>query len=164
MPTEFMETPSAFLGNVAIPFIAIWAIVLGFLKTLRIFEGSEKLQIILSFAIAFITGITRGMVIIVSALLSIAGAWAVGGFVFIFIIGVSLYSWAFWKKGRAGEKVVAAYKTAIDRYHREYDKLADELAKELKKPNPDANNIANLKRKMEELKEKMEETKRAMEI
>jgi len=91
LPKESLQG-SNFLFYVLIPFIAIWAIVLGFLRTLRIFPNQRNIELIISFCMAFATLPTGLFTSFVNLLLGFSGVWATGAFFVMFIAGVFLYA------------------------------------------------------------------------
>lgn len=92
IPQDFLYLPNL-LWYLIVPFIAIWAIVLGFMRTLRIFRNSSGLEMIISFVMAFATLPSGAFSILVGWLLGFSGFVAVIAFFGMFILGVILYSW-----------------------------------------------------------------------
>jgi len=90
LPKGSLEA-SNFLWYVLVPFIAIWAIVLGFLRTLRIFPNQRTIELIIAFCMAFATLPTGIFMSFVNLLLGFSGVWATGVFFVMFIAGVFLY-------------------------------------------------------------------------
>ena len=80
------------LWDLIIPFIAIMAICLGFLRTLRIFRNSAVLEGIIAFCMAFATLPSGIFVVIVNFMLGFSGTVAVVMFFAMFLVGVVLYS------------------------------------------------------------------------
>lgn len=160
IPAEWMDTPGEFIGNVLVPFIAIFAIFLGFLRQLHIFEGESKIQMVIALGVAFVTGITRLFVYLVGIILSALGFWSVLLFAFMFILGSVLYSWGYYRRGRAGVKIIRAYETSIDKLKAEHEKLGSELANAIK--TGDIEKADKLKDRLQQNEKKMEEIKAAM--
>ncbi len=127
--------PGDYLGNsisnlifrLIVPFIAIWAITLGFLKALRIFPRSANLEIIIAFTMAFATLPTGIFVAFVGFLLAFSGVWSVGIFFIMFIGGSFLYFWQWpgWTSGWQLHRL----EQQITKLDQEYDKTDQELAK-----------------------------------
>lgn len=99
---------SNLIFRLIVPFIAIWAITLGFMRTLRIFRNSPGLETIISFAMAFATLPTGVFVAFVGALLAFSGVWATMFFFGMFIVGIVLYSntwfWGNYEINRLGKE------------------------------------------------------------
>lgn len=102
------QSISNLLFRLIVPFIAIWAITLGFLKVVRIFPRSPNLEIIISFAMAFATLPTGVFVAFVGFLLAASGWLSTILFFVMFILGILLYShnWGFskWEINRLGRE------------------------------------------------------------
>ena len=98
-----------FLWKLLLPFIAIWAIVLGFLRQIRIFNKSEKLEIIISFTMAFLTLPSRIFVGFVGFFAGLSAAVAVTIYFSMFIIGVAFYSVRFWRRENLSNEILKAY-------------------------------------------------------
>ena len=91
LPQEYLQGAN-FIWYLLVPFIAIWTITLGFLRTLRIFPNQRNLELIISFTMAFATLPTGAFTSIVNLLLGISGTVATLAFFIMFIVGVFLYS------------------------------------------------------------------------
>ncbi|HLC39695.1 MAG TPA: hypothetical protein VJJ76_02330 [archaeon] len=96
IPPEFIREGniiSNVIFRLLVPFIAIWTIILGFLRTLRIFPRSPGLETIISFTMAFATLPTGAFIALVGFMLAAAGIWSVILFFGMFILGATLYAW-----------------------------------------------------------------------
>lgn len=125
IPTEWLEG-NTILFNVILPFLAIFMIVVGFMKTLRIFN-SGAIQWVLSFVIAFMMFPTGGFLLLVTFLMQMSAVLAVFGFVILFIAGVFLYSGIgmnrmYWKFERTGH-LKQAHKKAITSVNNDIDSI-----------------------------------------
>jgi len=131
--------PKLFLFNFLVPFIAIIAVCLGFLKALRIFERSPNIEIVLAFAMAFMTLPSKIFVWFVSFTLGVAGVWSYIIFIILFILGAGYYAFIKWRIWGTEAGTALAYKEATRNL---YDKLRDIGARregimmELGKTNP----------------------------
>lgn len=90
-PDEWL-TVNGFIFNFFVPFIGVWAIILGFLRVIRIFETESRLEYIISFAMAFSTLPLGWFVPFVQWAFGIGGAYATLAFVLLFIVGITAYS------------------------------------------------------------------------
>jgi hypothetical protein len=97
IPRDFMQLPN-FIWYLLVPFIAIWAICLGFLRQLRIFPRTPSLEIIIAFTMAFATLPSGVFVIAVNGMLAFSGVWATAIFFIMFLGGTGLYflHWPGW--------------------------------------------------------------------
>ena len=107
-PVNWLTWPG-FIWRFLVPFIGVWAIVLGFMRVIGIFRNQPKLEVILSFAIAFMTIPPGWFFVVVNVLFASAGMWATLAFVALFILGVGLYAYKrgikYWEIGwRASEE------------------------------------------------------------
>jgi len=91
IPENLLTFPN-FIFNLLIPFIAIWAICLGFMRQIRIFSRSRGLETVIAFTMAFATLPTGALVAFVGWMLAMAGGYAVLFFFGLFILGVTVYS------------------------------------------------------------------------
>jgi len=127
LPQGSLEA-SNFLWYVLVPFIAVWAIVLGFLRTLRIFRTQSNLEIIISFTMAFATLPTGIFMSFVNLLLGLSGVWATLIFFVMFIVGVFLYA-----RGWTGSLwQMKGAQANIRRLMDELRKIDDQILKEKK--------------------------------
>jgi hypothetical protein len=125
------------LWDIIIPFIAIMAICLGFLRTLRIFRNSANIEVIIAFVMAFSTLPSGIFVIIVNFLLGLSGVLAVGAFFLMFILGVALY---FWNWG-GGTRSAAGLERKLRDAYRKKSELNKELLALQKDPKGNAAQI-----------------------
>ncbi len=130
IPREWLLTDSV-LFNLILPLVAIFAILIGFLKTLRIFERVSGIQWVLAAAITFITLPTSAFFVIVNTLLQISAYAAVAAFFALFLGGIFLYTgtslrrrhWLFQRAGGLKE----AYKQSIESIRDEMEQIDDRL-------------------------------------
>lgn len=92
IPAEWQKMPE-FLYYFIVPFIGIWAILLGFLRVIPIFRYSPRLEMVITFVIAFSTvwptGFLMYAVKIMFATIGFLAVFAFGG---LFIFGIIIYS------------------------------------------------------------------------
>lgn len=90
-PDEWL-TVNGFIFNFFVPFIGAWAIVLGFLRVIGIFETESRLELIISFAMVFSTLPIGWFVIWVQWMFGYGAIFATVAFVALFILGTSMHS------------------------------------------------------------------------
>lgn len=102
-PDEWM-TIKGFVWKFLVPFIGVWAIVLGFLRVIGIFSDQDKLEYVISFVAALFTIPTGVLAWFVYAMFGLMGGWATFLFFGLFFIGTAAYSLVkgrgFWGLGR----------------------------------------------------------------
>jgi len=122
---EWMAFPSI-IYNFIIPFIAIFAVCLGFLRQIRIFYRAPNIEIALAFCMAFGTLPSHAFVTIVGWTLGIMGGYAYVVFILLFLFGVGWYfvirmrGWS--AEAEAAHRIDAA-KDIRDQISRETDKV-----------------------------------------
>jgi hypothetical protein len=92
IPQDAFKSPGNFIFLLLVPFIAVWAITLGFLKQLRIFPRSPSIETIIAFTMAFATLPSGILTYFVSYALAAAGGYATIMFFVMFFVGVTLYT------------------------------------------------------------------------
>lgn len=142
-----------FIYNLLIPFIAIWAIVLGMMRAIGIFRNQSGLETIIAFTISFATLPSGVFVSIVSVMLGLLGIYAVGAFFVLFIVGVWLFSGV----------MIGGWRSAsqVDKYSKELDKLFKEREKLLLKEQKTSNDRKRnaIHSRLESLEERIEHAK-----
>ncbi len=171
IPSEWL-TGNAILFNVFLPFLAIFMIVLGFMKTLRIFQTSGAIQWVLSFLIAFMTFPTSAFLYIVSFFLQLSGVVAVLGFVALFIGGVALTTGLGirkrqWRYERAGhlkdvyKNTLLSSKREVDNMDKRIEQIEDRIEdiRTIRLPAAagDANLVNSLNAEIKQLEDKKKE-------
>lgn len=97
---EWLKVPQV-LWYVILPFIAVFTVIYGFFKELRIFRHApNKVNIVLAFAMAMLLLPSGALTLIVTYLYAFSAAFAAIVFGVVFIIGVILWgigtSWRWW--------------------------------------------------------------------
>jgi len=123
------RTVTGFLYNFLVPFIGIWAILLGFLRVVRIFQYQPRLEIIITFAMAFMTIPLGWFVPFVQWAFAFMGAYTVIVFLLLFGFGIFIYGWVtatgWWGFGWGKGGTMAS----IDHINRDISKLDHEIAR-----------------------------------
>lgn len=96
---QWLYTPNLLIVNAILPTIAVYAIFLGLMRTLRIFESMGSMEHVIALVVTF-SGLFLGWIGWVAVWLGFLGAWSVGIFIILFLIGSVLYSWGFLKSFR----------------------------------------------------------------
>lgn len=91
VPPEWLYPPEL-IFNFIVPFLAIFAVVLFFMRAIRIMPYNSKLEAFISFLIAFSTLPTHVFFWLVSVMLQALGYLAFFAFVGLFAIGVAMYT------------------------------------------------------------------------
>lgn len=143
IPSEWLVVPTV-IYNLIIPFIAIFAIALGFLRQIRIFANSPNIEMVLAFAMAFSTLPSRVFVQFVAFTLGLMGGYAYILFMVLFFVGSAFYSLArYW--GWRGEVAVAkSYTHAVESYGIRLERIRNrisDLYRQAERPGADVNKI-----------------------
>ncbi|MCD6226352.1 MAG: hypothetical protein J7J93_00965 [Candidatus Aenigmarchaeota archaeon] len=152
-----------FLWKLLMPFIAIWAIVLGFLKQIKILPESEKLEIIISFTMAFLTLPSRIFVVFVGFFAGLSAALAVTVYFCMFIVGVVFYGFRFWRRENLSNEILKAYYKRKNNLEKELDDVRKDIKKEYEKDKIDEHKIENLTKKEKELVNELKKLKETQE-
>lgn len=115
--------PPAIIYNFIIPFLAIFAVSLGFLRTIRVFENFQNVEYVLAFCMAFSTLPTHAFVIIVSVTLGFAGMFSYAVFILLFFIGIGFYFLSRVRGWYGEERAGAAYLKAAKNLEREASQI-----------------------------------------
>jgi len=92
IPQEWQKMPELMYYFI-VPFIGIWAILLSFLRVIPIFRYSPRLEMVITFVIAFSTVWPTGwLMIAVKAMFTLIGFLSVFAFGGLFIFGIIIYS------------------------------------------------------------------------
>ena len=127
LPQEWTQ-PREFLFKFMIPFIALYAILLGLLKSLRIFPTTSYINWVLAFAMAFMTLPSRIFVTIVGITLGFAGMFGYIIFLAMFFGGSYLYAKGFLHKHAGIAATYKAYKESIRHMEKDEEILSKRLA------------------------------------
>lgn len=127
LPPDFVQTVPDFIFRFIVPFLALFAIVYGIFREIRIFSGQPRLQGAISFFMVFLTLSPSSFLfspslffLFVSFVLQGGAVFAFLIFIFMFFVGGALMSVSFWYR-RKGEAFVQ--KT----YHDRRNQLTREL-------------------------------------
>ncbi len=124
LPAEWMRAP-AIIYNFIIPFLAIFAVCLGFLRQLRIFHRVQYVEMILAFCMAFSTLPTRAFVTLVTFTLAWMGMLSYAVFILLFGVGMFWYFITRIRGWSSEAKVGAARVEAAQEITNRYKELKD---------------------------------------
>jgi len=114
--------PKLFLFNFLLPFIALFAIILGTIRNIRIFPRSPTIEVAIAFIMAFMTLPSKGFILFVNVTLGIAGGFAYILFLGMFFFGSFFFAIGFGHRTLGEAGIWAAY-------NRERKRLEDEVKK-----------------------------------
>ena len=106
---EWLNEPRQLIINAIIPTIAIYAIFLGLLRTLRIFSGTGNVEHLISLLVS-LSALFIGWVGYISYALYGLGNFAFLIFVLIFVVGTILYTKGYFIKLNATTQIFNSYK------------------------------------------------------
>ncbi len=127
---QWLNNPQQLILNALLPAVAIYAIFLGLLRTMRLFEGMGAMDHVIALVVMFAALFTGGIGYI-SGLLFFLGNWSVILFFILFLIGSILYAKGFigkYRKDAYGE-IASAEKKITQNYSKRIRAIEDELAK-----------------------------------
>jgi hypothetical protein len=157
LPSEWTQ-PRNLIFNFIVPFIAIFAVCLGLLRALRIFQRTPNIEIVLAFAMAFMTLPSKAFVLFVSFTLGLAGVYSYG--IFLALIFVGGYYYFLIKRRTWGTEAgtAFAYKQATRNLREKIKDISvrrEEIMMELGKtsPPPPPERIASLQDELRRLDE-----------
>lgn len=93
---SWLSNPNQLILQAIIPSIAIYAIFLGLMRTLRIFQGMGNMEHLIALTVMFAALFTGGIGY-VSGLLAFLGNWSVAIFFVMMFVGSILYARGFFK-------------------------------------------------------------------
>jgi len=159
-PTENMNK---FLFNFMIPFIGLYAILLGIVRAIGIFATDTKLELVVAFIFAFMTLPSRIFITIVSLAFTLGGVWGFLIFLFMFIGGSYYYSLGFVSGHKARASLEKTYEKQMKHLRVEESILTAELQKlytqlaAVKAGDPRAGvQITQINSKIEKLKDRVD--------
>lgn len=174
LPAEWVQ-PQQFLFNFVIPFIALYTIILGLLRNLRIFPMATYTNWVIAFAMAFMTLPSRIFVTIVGIVLGFAGIFGFFIFIVMFFVGSYLYARGFIYRQSAEVQMYKAQQDLMKHYRIDETNLGyklnrlygdlDRLRNRVNDPNYDAkrqhilDEIDRVKEQLGRLRESIRETR-----
>ncbi|MEM7818715.1 MAG: hypothetical protein QW403_01025 [Candidatus Aenigmatarchaeota archaeon] len=160
LPEEWMPTQNIrnFIFNFMIPFLALFTILLGIIKQIRIFWRNRAAEWVVAFAMAFMTLPSRAFITFVQVTLALAGMWGYVMFLAMFFIGSYLYSLLFVRRWGWKADIYRAYKNTIRRLSNEEANLMREeamLLQELGTPGLSQKEINRIRNRLTEVREQL---------
>ncbi|MEM7825395.1 MAG: hypothetical protein QW412_00870 [Candidatus Aenigmatarchaeota archaeon] len=163
------------------PFLAIFAIILGILRQLEIFHRTPGVEMFIAFSMAFMTLPSKIFITIVSVTLGIAGVLSSLGFILLFILGSLLYSagglffkpLGFLQQQKALSKIYGGYHKGAESLEKELKMIRVQIAKvqaDMLREKPGANltpyirKIEALRKQEEDIIKKLEALKFSLKI
>jgi hypothetical protein len=153
-PADWIQ-PRNLIFNFIVPFIALFAVILGMLRNLRIFPRTPSIEIVIAFAMAFMTLPSHIFVVFVSWSLSVAGMWAYVLFLAMFVGGSWFYSVGFLRRKQTAAGIYSTYEKERKSLELQLGIIRGEIVKKTQElPKASGENLARLLREIEELKDK----------
>lgn len=130
LPEEWLPTQNMrnFIFNFMVPFLALYAIILGILRQLRIFWRTPAIEIVVAFAFAFSTLPSKIFITYVYLTLAFGAVVAYTIFLILFIGGWALYSLVYLRKWGGRADLLKHYRKSMDRLSKEEKILTAEIA------------------------------------
>ncbi|MCS7106011.1 MAG: hypothetical protein NZ942_01710 [Candidatus Aenigmarchaeota archaeon] len=135
LPEEWLQ-PRNFLFNFLVPFLALYVILLGIFRQLRIFWRTPGVEVVLAFAISFIFLSTKIFLIYLQITLGLVGVWGYSMFLLMFIVGSFLYSlgyifkpYAFLQRQRTLATVYKTYRKGTESLEKQLESIRLEIGK-----------------------------------
>jgi hypothetical protein len=130
LPAEWLPTKSIrdFIFNFMVPFLALFTILLGILRQIRIFWRTPAIEIVIAFAMAFLTLPSKIFIILVSLTLAFAGIWGYLMFLFMFIGGSLFYSLYFVRRWRGRADIYKHFRSSMTHLSNEEKILSEQIA------------------------------------
>ncbi len=143
-----------FVFNFLVPFIALYAIILGILRNIGIFRMTTGIEAVVAFAMAFMTLPSRIFLGFVQFTLGVGGIWAYLLFLVMLFGGGGFYAFGFVRRHQGEYTVYTHYKKQLDRINSEMYLITDkrtQLMNQLGNPNLRPAEINSIKNKIDQL-------------
>ncbi|MEM5843915.1 MAG: hypothetical protein QXX07_02620 [Candidatus Aenigmatarchaeota archaeon] len=134
LPAEWLQ-PRNFLFNFLVPFLALYVMLLGLLRQLRIFWRTPAIEIVIAFAMAFMTLPSKIFLVYVQITLGLAGVWGYTMVLLMFIVGSLLYSlgyifkpYAFLQRQRTMANIYKTYKKGTESLEKQLEGIRAKIA------------------------------------
>jgi cell division protein FtsB len=175
LPEEWLPSQNLrnFIFNFMVPFLALFTILLGILRQIRIFWRTPAIEIVIAFAMAFLTLPSKVFITFVNLTLAFAGIWGYLMFLFMFIGGSLFYSLAFVRRWRGRADIYKHFRSSMEYLSNEEEILSAQIAdlyhklSEAKDPeeiNRINKKIKNLKERLDFVREKMRSLRMSHEL
>ncbi|MEM5794289.1 MAG: hypothetical protein QXS48_01410 [Candidatus Aenigmatarchaeota archaeon] len=171
LPEEWMPTQNIrnFIFNFMVPFLALYAIILGILRQLRIFWRTPAIEIVVAFAFAFSTLPSKAFITYVYITMALGTVAAYTIFLILFIGGWALYSLAYLRKWGSRADLYKYYRKSMGRLSKEEKILTMEIARlyeELSNIKPGdpraADKMNKINKKIQTLKDRLDTVREQM--
>jgi len=175
LPAEWLPSQNLrnFIFNFMVPFLALFTILLGILRQIRIFWRTPAIEIVIAFAMAFLTLPSKIFIILVSLTLAFAGIWGYLMFLFMFIGGSLFYSLYFVRRWRGRADIYKHFRSSMTHLSNEEKILSEQIAdlyqqlsqaKDPKEMDRINKKIKNLKERLDLVREKMRNLRMSHEL
>ncbi|MGC8812355.1 MAG: hypothetical protein ACP5O8_02095 [Candidatus Aenigmatarchaeota archaeon] len=128
LPQEWLQARE-FIFNFLVPFLALYVILLGILRQLKIFWRTPAIEVVVAFAMAFMTLPSRIFITFVSITLGAAGIWGYLMFLLMFFGGSLFYSWGFVRRRQALANIYSGYQKGAKGLENELHNIRIQMAK-----------------------------------
>ena len=144
--------PRLLLFNFALPFFALVAVILGFLRELRIFTRTPAVEFIIAIVMAFSTLPSKVFILFVAGSLAFAGGFAYVVFLLLFIFGSAIFGAGFIHREYGTMNAFSGYRKDINRLDTEIGQTIRDMneARDRLLTAP-AGDVANIEKKLERL-------------
>jgi len=122
LPAEWM-IPRNFIFNFMVPFLALFAVCLGMIRAIGMFRRSPNIEVILAFAMAFMTLPSKFFVWFVSFTLGLAGMYSYILFLIMFFLGGGIYTYTFYLRKLTSAEVAKSYLEATKRLYDRFEEV-----------------------------------------
>jgi hypothetical protein len=134
---SWLNNPNDLITQAILPTVAIYAVFLGLIRTLRIFQGMGSMEHLISVVVC-LTMLFSGALGWVSGIMAFLGIWSIAIFLILMFVGGILYSIGFYKRNKYAQvdSVMSVYDKAVNGQIKDikrYDKQINKWGKELTK-------------------------------
>lgn len=147
---QWLYNPNQLILNALLPAVAIYAIFLGLLRTMRLFAGMGSMEHVIALIVMFVMLFTGGLSWISGGLL-ILGSWSFIVFFALFFIGSILYAWGFWKQRSGLTSIYTSYKHGARNIERKMKALNEKIKEYEKKANDAGKNGGDKQKWLDEI-------------
>lgn len=168
LPGEWAPTESVrnFIFNFLVPFIALYAILLGIIRALGMFRTTPSIELIIAFAMAFMTLPSKIFIAFVSFTLGLAGIWGYIVFLAMFLGGSYFYGVGFLRKHKTQADIYVTYSKEVNTLREErkslYEKIT-KLEKEISSEDLSLEQIQDRMKKIKKLREELDTINKRLE-
>jgi len=175
LPAEWLPSQNLrnFIFNFMVPFLALFAILLAILRQIRIFWRTPAIEIVVAFAMAFLTLPSKIFITYVKITLALGAVIGYSLFLFMFIGGSLFYSLAFVRRWRGRADIYKHFRSSMEHLSNEEKILSEQIAdlyqqlsqaKDPKEMDRINKKIKNLKERLDLVREKMRNLRMSHEL